>query len=297
MKMDLTIIMVNYKCDKNKLNSCLKSININAKVLIVDHSHDLKQDQINIPNNISLEIIKNKNLGNGAGINCGIENAKTKYVLYLDIDTILSDSFFTKLENAVNEVREFAVIAPKINDFYNNKKIKDYGNLSISKFFYNKIFYKIKKEMKLPENINHVFFVSGSIMLINKELILNKNIKFDENIFMFFEEDDFFHQCFKLNLKIFLIDNIEAIHLDGSVLDNTLNYECFKKWHWEWSKYYFLDKHYNKILISFFALKNLIKFYIKIIFYYYLDKKKLKIFQSRIDGLISFYLKRSKKII
>jgi len=297
MKMDLTIIMVNYKCDKNKLNSCLKSINIKAKVLIVDHSHDLKQDQINIPNNISLEIIKNKNLGNGAGINCGIENAKTKYVLYLDIDTILSNSFFTKLENAVNEVREFAVIAPKINNFYDNKKIKDYGNLSISKFFYNKIFYKIKKETKLPENINHVFFVSGSIMLINKELILNKNIKFDENIFMFFEEDDFFHQCFKLNLKIFLIDNIEAIHLDGSVLDNTLNYECFKKWHWEWSKYYFLDKHYNKILILFFALKNLIKFYIKIIFYYYLDKKKLKILQSRIDGLISFYLKKSKKII
>ena len=297
MKMDLTIIMVNYKCDKNKLNTCLKSINIKTKVLIVDHSHDLKQDQINIPNNISLEIIKNKNLGNGAGINCGIENAKTKYVLYLDIDTILSDNFFIKLKNAVNIVQGFAVIAPKINNFYDDKKIKNYGNLSISKFFYNKIFYKIKKETKLPENINHVFFVSGSIMLINKELILNKNIKFDENIFMFFEEDDFFHQCFKLNLKIFLIDNIEAIHLDGSVLDNTLNYECFKKWHWEWSKYYFLDKHYNKILISFLALKNLIKFYIKIFFYYFLDKKKLKIFQSRIDGLISFYLKRSKKII
>ena len=297
MKMNLTIIMVNYKCDKNKLNACLKSINIKAKVLIVDHSHDLKQDQINIPNNISLEIIKNKNLGNGAGINCGIENAKTKYVLYLDIDTILSDSFFTKLESAVNEVREFAVIAPKINDFYDDGKIKNYGNLSISKFFYNKIFFKIKKETKLPENINHVFFVSGSIMLINKELIFDKNIKFDENIFMFFEEDDFFHQCFKLNLKIFLIDNIEATHLDGSVLDNTLNYECFKKWHWEWSKYYFLNKHYNKILISFLALKNLIKFCIKIFFYYFLDKKKFKLFQSRIDGLISFYLKRSKKII
>ena len=297
MKMNLTIIMVNYKCDKNKLNACLKSINIKAKVLIVDHSHDLKQDQINIPNNISLEVIKNKNLGNGAGINCGIENAKTKYVLYLDIDTILSDSFFTKLENAVNEVREFAVIAPRINDFYNNKKIKNYGNLSISKFFYNKIFYKIKKETKLPENINHVFFVSGSIMLIDKELILNKNIKFDENIFMFFEEDDFFHQCFKLNLKIFLIDNMEATHLDGSVLDNTLNYECFKKWHWEWSKYYFLNKHYNKILISFLALKNLIKFCIKIFFYYFLDKKKLIIFESRIDGIISFYLKKSKKSI
>ena len=271
--MNLTIIMVNYKCDRNKLNTCLKSITIKTKVLIVDHSHDLQQNQINIPDNISLEIIKNKNLGNGAGINYGIENAKTKYVLYLDIDTILSKNFFINLENAVNAVHEFAVIAPKINDFYDDGKIKNYGNLSISKFFYNKIFYKIKKETKLPENINHVFFVSGSIMLIDKELILNKNIKFDENIFMFFEEDDFFHQCFKLNLKIFLIDTVEATHLDGSVLDNTLNYECFKKWHWEWSKYYFLNKHYNKILILFLALKNLIKFYIKIIFYYFLDKK------------------------
>ena len=112
MKMNLTIIMVNYKCDKNKLNACLKSINIKVKVLIVDHSHDLKEDQIDIPNNISLEIIKNKNLGNGAGINYGLENAKTKYVLYLDIDTILSDNFFIKLENAVNAVQEFAVIAP-----------------------------------------------------------------------------------------------------------------------------------------------------------------------------------------
>jgi len=222
---------------------------------------------------------------------------KSKIIIKTAEPDALSDSFFTKLENAVNTVQEFAVIAPKINNFYNNKKIKNYGNLSISKFFYNKIFYKIKKETKLSENINHVFFVSGSIMLINKELIFNKNIKFDENIFMFFEEDDFFHQCFKLNLKIFLVDNIEAIHLDGSVLDNTLNYECFKKWHWEWSKYYFLDKHYNKILISFLALKNLIKFYIKIFFYYFLDKKKLIIFESRIDGIISFYLKKSKKSI
>ncbi|MDC0518368.1 glycosyltransferase, partial [Candidatus Pelagibacter sp.] len=141
--MNLTIIMVNYKCDRNKLNTCLKSITIKTKVLIVDHSHDLQQSQINIPDNISLEIIKNKNLGNGAGINYGIENAKTKYVLYLDIDTILSKNFFISLENAVNAVQEFAIIAPKINDFYDDRKIKNYGNLSISKFFYNKIFYKI----------------------------------------------------------------------------------------------------------------------------------------------------------
>ena len=288
--MDLTVIMVNYKSNKFKLNSCLKSINIKTKVLIIDHSHDLKLNQILIPENISLEIIKNKNLGNGAGINCGIKNANTKYVLYLDIDTILPKNFFIILETAVNKINNFAVMSPKINNFYDDERIKKFGNLSLLKFYYNKIFHKIKKESDSIENINEVFFVSGSIMLINKETTLSHNIKFDENIFLFFEEDDFFHQCFKAKLKIFIINNLEATHLDGSVADDSLDYECFKKWHWERSKYYFLSKHYNKYLISIIALKNLLKFLIKIPMLYFLNKKKFRIYLSRIKGLTGFYL-------
>ena len=241
--MNLTIIMVNYKCSILKLNTCLKSIGKETKVIIIDHSNDLSLNQINIPPNISIEIIKNKNLGNGAGINCGIKNSKTKYVLYLDIDTILPQNFFLQLEEAVNKIDNFAVIAPRINDLYDNKKIEYFGNLSLFKFYYNKFFNNIQKNDNVSQNLKQVFFVSGSIMLINKEITLNNNIEFDENIFLFFEEDDFFHQCFKSNLKIYLINNLVAKHSDGSINDNSLNYECFKKWHWEWSKYYFLNKN------------------------------------------------------
>ena len=292
--MNLTVIMVNYKCDKEKLNSCLESINIKTKVLIIDHSNDLELNQISIPKNIVLEILKNENLGNGAGINCGIKNSKTKFVLYLDIDTILPKNFFLHLKNAINKIDRFAVIAPKINNFYDDKKVKNFGNLSFLKFYYNKIFYNIKKENDLIQNINQVFFVSGSIMLINKEITLKHNIKFDENIFLFFEEDDFFHQCFKLNLKIFLINDLNATHLDGSVNDNSLDYECFKKKHWEWSKYYFLNKHYNKYLISIIAVKNLIKFVIRVAIFYFFNKDRYKIYLSRIGGMVGFYLKKFK---
>ena len=93
--MNLTIIMVNYKCSILKLNTCLKSM-VKTKVIIIDHFNDLSLNQINIPPNISIEIIKNKNLGNGAGINCGIKNSKTKYVLYLDIDAILRKIFLQR---------------------------------------------------------------------------------------------------------------------------------------------------------------------------------------------------------
>ena len=294
--MNLTVVLVNYRCDKAKLQSCINSIKINTDVLIVDHSHDFTFDNITIPQNLNIKVIKNINLGNGAGINCGIKIANTKLVLYLDIDTVLSPNFFEKLNNAIQKINDFTVIAPKINGFYKELDINKTGNLSLFKFYYNKLFYNLDLEKKNLSDIKQVFFVSGSIMLINKEKTYEKNIKFDENILMFFEEDDFFHQCFKKNQKIYLINNLTADHFDGSINDKTLKYECFKKWHWEWSKYYFLNKHYNKILIFFIAVKSIFKFSLKIVFFYYLNKDKYQVYKSRLNGLLSFYFKKKRNI-
>ena len=294
--MNLTVVLVNYKCDKAKLQSCINSIKINTDVLIVDHSHDFTFDNITIPQNLNIKVIKNINLGNGAGINCGIKIANTKLVLYLDIDTVLSSNFFEKLNNSIQKINDFTVIAPRINGFYKDLNINKTGNLSLFKFYYNKLFFNLDLEKENLSDIKQVFFVSGSIMLINKEKTYEKKIKFDENILMFFEEDDFFHQCFKKNQKIYLINNLTADHFDGSINDKTLKYECFKKWHWEWSKYYFLNKHYNKILIFFIAAKSIFKFSLKIVFFYRFNKNKYQVYKSRLNGLLSFYFKKKCNI-
>ena len=294
--MNLTVVLVNYRCDKAKLQSCINSIKINTDVLIVDHSHDFTFDNITIPQNLNIKVIKNINLGNGAGINCGIKIANTKLVLYLDIDTVLSSNFFEKLNNSIQKINDFTVIAPRINGFYKDLNINKTGNLSLFKFYYNKLFFNLDLEKENLSDIKQVFFVSGSIMLINKEKTYEKKIKFDENILMFFEEDDFFHQCFKKNQKIYLINNLTADHFDGSINDKTLKYECFKKWHWEWSKYYFLNKHYNKILIFFIAAKSIFKFSLKIVFFYRFNKNKYQVYKSRLNGLLSFYFKKKCNI-
>ena len=82
----------------------------------------------------------------------------------------------------------------------------------------------------------------------------------------------------------------------GSINDISLNYECFKKWHWEYSKYYFLNKHYNKILIFLIATKSMFKFSLKIFVFYFLNKNSYIIYKSRLNGLLSFYLKRKCNI-
>ncbi len=292
--MDLTIVLVNYKCDKVKLQSCLNSIKIQANVLLVDHSHDFNFDEIERPENLNISILKNINRGNGAGINFGLKNSKTRYVLYLDIDTVLPSNFFKVINNSFEKIDNFAVIAPRVNKIYDEYTLNNTGNLIKAQFLYNKIFYDIKLEKNKDPNIKQQFFVSGAIMLIDKKNTYEKGIMFDENIFMFFEENDFFHQCFKKNEKIFLIDNLIANHEGGSVKDVSFKYECFKKWHWEWSKYYFLNKHYNKILIIFIAIKSLVKFSIKSFIFYFLNKKKYHVYKSRIKGILGFYTKKEK---
>ena len=294
--MELTVVLVNYKCDKNKLQTCLNSIKINTKVIVVDHSHDFTLTNISVPKNLNIEIIKNENLGNGAGINCGLKNSKTRYVLYLDIDTILPDIFFKTLEESVLKIKDFAIISPKIHNFYKTIYLNYSGNLSFIKFLYNKFFFNLKLDRSKIENIKHVFFVSGSIMFIDKQNTFDVGIKFDENIFLFFEEDEFFHQCFKSNKKIYLIENLYANHLDGSISNAGINYERFKKWHWEWSKCYFLNKHYNSFLIFLISMKNITKYSIKIIFFLFFNNYKYQLFKARLNGVIGFYLNKKCKI-
>ena len=295
--MKLTIVLVNFKCNKEKLQSCLDSIKINTEVLLIDHSHDFSFEGVKKPPNLDIKVIKNINLGNGAGINCGVKNSKTRYVLYLDIDTVLPSNFFEILENTINKIDNFAILAPRTNDIYNEYNVKKTGNLNIFQFFYNKFVFNIRLAKNINSNIIEQFFVSGSIMLIDKYNTFDEGINFDENIFLYFEENDFFHQCFKKKKKIYLIDSLEAYHWGGSVNNISLEYECLKKWHWEWSKYYFYNKHYNKIIIFFIALESLVKFSLKIFFYYFYNKNKNKIFRSRLDGLLSYYLKKKKVLI
>ena len=295
--MEVTIVLVNYKCDKVKLQSCLNSIKIYTDVLLIDHSHDFTFDEIVIPKNLNINIIKNINLGNGAGINCGIKNSKTRYVLYLDIDTVLPSNFFNILDDTVKKIKNFSVISPRVNNIYNEFTLNNTGNLILIQFLYNKLFNNIVLEKTNYPNIKQQFFVSGAIMLIDKMNTFNKGIKFDENIFMFFEENDFFHQCFKKKQKIYLIDDLIAHHEGGSIKDESLKYECFKKWHWEWSKYYFLSKHYNKFIILLIAFKSIFKFLLKSLVFYFFNKRKYNVYLARLDGILSFYLKKNKIVL
>ena len=141
---EITVILVNYKCDKKKLNQCLGSIKFHTNAIIIDHSHDFTLENVTIPKNINLEIVKNHNLGNGAGWNKGLSLSKSRYVLCLDIDTILPKNFYEEIILCIKKIKNFAVILPKINNHYKGYKL--FGGLLWWQYLNNKILYNIKKK-------------------------------------------------------------------------------------------------------------------------------------------------------
>ena len=102
---EITVIIVTFNSDYNVLNRCINSIEDNIQIIIVDNSSNLESQNIENYKTKKIKIIKNENTGNGDGINIGVDNCNSKYVLYLDVDTQLPEKFFSKMFDYVNKIK------------------------------------------------------------------------------------------------------------------------------------------------------------------------------------------------
>ena len=77
-----------------------------------------------VPKNLKIKVIRNINLGNGAGINCGLKNANTK--LYdKSCDWIIANDVLKKNAGFNSDYNEVTI-------YYKDKKIQK-ENLSLKK--------------------------------------------------------------------------------------------------------------------------------------------------------------------
>ncbi len=113
---------------------------------------------------------------------------------------------------------------------------------------------------------------------------------FDENFFMYLENDDFCKRIVENNEDIFVVPKSKIKHLGGKAVNQKYEYEIelSRNWHWIWSKFYYNKKHYG----FFKALKDgLIKFILntlKYLFFLLINRKyKKKIYFNRMSGFFN----------
>jgi GT2 family glycosyltransferase len=273
-RQNLSVIIVSFNSDK-VIHNCISSIDSEVEIVIVDNSNnkDFKENIENKYKNVNC-ILSPQNIGMGAGNNLGIKNTNKDFALILNPDVILEKNALDEIIIASEEISNFGIMAPiSSNSKYPNYKMDNTNNFDDKKPF-------------------EVKSIDGYAMLLNlKKLKQVENFNFfDENFFLYLENDDLCKQLKKNNESIYVIPKSKISHLGGEAVDSKYKneIELSRNWHWMWSKFYFNKKYHGFFIATFKILKNLISAKLK--FFYYLilfNSYKRKIYQMRLSGLFN----------
>lgn len=178
-----SIIIPMYNSEKyiiECLDSILKSVYKNYEIIIIDdYSIDnsinlCKKKQKTHPN---IKLLNNDGKGVSAARNTGIKAAEGEYIIFVDSDDFLTRDIMTYLESEINNKKYdvfFSRFLSKketedcrdvIDKIYDPKKINDKNTSEVVKYFYQK---------------RMIFTVWRFV--IKRELIINNNLLFIENI-------------------------------------------------------------------------------------------------------------------
>ena len=273
-KQNLTAIIVSFK-SHHVIEQCINSIDQQIKIIVIDNTNDEEFKEYLESKFLNLKcILSTKNLGMGTANNLGIKNTNTDYALILNPDVVLESNAIHEIINASANIKEFGLIAPICSN-------QRYPNYNLGK--------KYKFNSKLPFE---VMSVDGYAMLLNLKKLkqLNNFSFFDENIFLYLENDDLCAMLKKNDKKIFVIPTSKINHLGGKAVDPKYEkqIELSRNWHWMWSKFYFNKKHYGYFYSLLFSINNFFSALIKLFFYSVTFRNyKRKIYQMRLLGLLN----------
>ncbi len=270
---NLSIVIVTLRSEK-VIDRCIKSIDKNLPIIVVENSDNLEFKNYLEKNYKNVKCILSKeNLGTGTGYNIGIKLSTSDYVYAINPDIILEKNALEEIYSASKTIGDFSILSPISSD-------KNFPN------------YRIKKEKNDYKSIDIPFqvdCVDGFSVLLNKKKFEKGNY-FDEDFFMYLENDDLCKRVIDDGGLIFVIPKAKINHLGAAAVDPKFSkeVELSRNWHWMWSTFNY-NKKYKGFFVSFLiVLPKLFSSVIKLLIYALIfNKEKKKIYYQRFSGLIN----------
>jgi N-acetylglucosaminyl-diphospho-decaprenol L-rhamnosyltransferase len=262
---DLTIVINTFNSDEI-INSCIKSIESNYKIFIIENSTNqkLKETLEKKYKNVNC-YLTGKNLGYAKGNNFGLSKVTTKYALILNPDATLESDTITNFFKSAEIIKNFAILGPAKQDEFKKEDLVDSRN-----------------------DIVETDHIKGFAMFFNLEQFKDIGF-FDDSFFIYLEEIDLCKRLRKNGKKIFLDKKIKINHLGGSSHNKSVDFEMelSRNWHWMWSTFYYNKKHYGYLNALFKTSGKFFSSSLKVIFYTLtFNRKKRKIYFQRFSGLL-----------
>lgn len=262
--MKLSIIIVNFNT-KKLLANCLNSIfaypyDEELEVLVVDNASSDGSSEMISKTYPQIKLISNReNLGFSRANNQGIRESKGTYMLLLNSDTEI-------LEGALKAMCEFMDDNPQAGAISCQLLLPDgtpqpftYGQDPTLSYLIRRIIRMLSKQKYMHswtgEGAVETEWVTGACMMVRREAVDSAGY-LDENIFMYFEDNEWCHRMRKQGWKIYFLPQVRVVHLGGRSLaadDPGRKAEYYK------SLIYFYQKHYS--LPAQIFLRGLLRFY------------------------------------
>jgi O-antigen biosynthesis protein len=229
--LDLSIIIVNYNVKEflqNLLHSISKSSNkINREIIIVDNASNDGSVEFISEKFPEVNLIANtKNLGFSTANNIGMKQAKGKYILLLNPDTLVSEDTFEKMICFFEENPQVGLAGCRIlnpdgtlqlacrrsfpGPWTSFCKVTGLSNL----FPKSRLFAQYNLTYLDSDQTYEVDAISGSFMMFRKD-VYEKIGGLDEKFFMYGEDLDFCYRAQKSGYKVFYVHSTQIIHYKG----------------------------------------------------------------------------------
>lgn len=244
---DLSVIIVSLNTKdltQQTIETVLKaSTNIKTEIIVVDNASSDGSLKMLEGFGSKIKVIRNlRNLGFGSANDRGCQLASGRFLLFLNSDTIVPKDTLGKIVNFMREHPSIGIASPKLvdNDHSHSVQRGSFGQFTTP---LRTIFRLSRRQPQLNKKQFYTLtdWVSGAAMVMRHDLYFYLN-GFDENIFLYFEDQDICKRAKSLDYDIAVINNAEIIHLCGKSSNKN-----FKTKFYDRSQNYFMAKHYGLV--------------------------------------------------
>lgn len=231
MERDISIITLNYNSDIY-LEKYLDSIYIfkdRVRLILVNIEKKTEWEYPIKPENLELKILDSENIGFAKANNLAARTADSKYLLFLNPDTVIIDDFLYPIISFIDEHPDCGACAPsllyenltyqsstgfKVGIFY--EFLEAFMLISISRNLF-KIIHRKQFKKGIPIRVS---WVSAACMLVKREVFAEAG-GFSEEYFLNYEDIDLCRKIEDIGYKNYYFPGVKCIHLDhGSFKSN-----------------------------------------------------------------------------
>ncbi len=246
--MSVAIIVLNYNDYENtkKYVELIEKYDSVDKIVIVDNNSNengqLEKLQLLVSDKVDL-IVSDKNGGYAYGNNYGLRYIDEKYgdkyncIIISNPDVYVEESAIEYMQDYILKHDNVAVVAPRMyfssgvarrSSWKNRSILIDIANSTrLTEFIFYPIFKSGEyKEIEYEKEALKVDVIAGSFFMANHKKFKEIGY-FDENTFLFFEEDILSKRLNKVGYEIYSLNNIKFIHYESQTIGKAMN--VFKK--------------------------------------------------------------------